>query len=132
MILLDTQALLWWVSDPKRISRQAMRAIDKALRSDESLAVSSFSVWEIALLARRGRLRAMRDIDVWIDKVEKLPVLTFYPVDNRIARRAIALPLATNDPADRIIVSTALEIGATLVTSDERIRAFTGVKTVWD
>jgi PIN domain nuclease of toxin-antitoxin system len=132
MILLDTHVLVSWVSDPKRIPREATRAIDKALKKDETLGVSAFSIWEIALLAARGRLRSKRDMDVWLEEVEKLPVLAFYPVDNRIARRSVTLPLETNDPADRIIVATALEYGATLITADAKLRAYRGVETVWD
>jgi PIN domain nuclease of toxin-antitoxin system len=132
VILLDTHALVWWVSDPKRIPRPATRLIDKALRNDEALAASSFSTWEIAMLVSRGRLRLRTDFDRWIEKVEAIPLLAFYPVDNRIARRSVALDVGTPDPADRIIVATAIEHDATLVTGDERIRAFRTVKTAWD
>ena len=132
MIFLDTHALIWWVNEPKRIPREAMRAIDKALRKEESLGVSSYSVREIAHLAFARRLRFLSDFDVWFEKVESLPALAFYPVDNRIARRSVSLTLETRDPADRIIVSTVIEHGATLVTGDRRIRAYGGVKTVWD
>ena len=132
MIFLDTHALLWWVGDPKRIPREATRAIDKALKKEESLGVSSFSVFEIASLAARRRLRFKSDFEVWFEQVEALPALAFYPVDNRIARRSVMLPLDTRDPADRIIVSTTIEHGATLVTGDRRIRAYEGVRTIWD
>ena len=132
MILLDTHVLVSWVTDPKRIPRLATRAIDRVLRKDETLGVSSFSIWEIALLGKRGRLRSKRDLDVWLEEVEKLPVLAFYPVDNRIARRSVTLALGTNDPADRIIVATALEYGATLITADAKLRAYRGLETVWD
>lgn len=132
MIFLDTHALVWWVTDPKRIPRDATRAIDKSLKKEESLGVSSYSVFELVMLARRRRLRLSMDFDVWFEKVEALPALAFFPVDNRIARRAVALPLETGDPADRIIVSTAIEHGATLVSGDKRIRAYDGVRTIWD
>ena len=132
MILLDTHALVWWIADPKRIPAKATRAIAAALRKEETLAVSSFSVWEIALLSRLGRLKLSMDVDVWLDKVESLPALAFYSVDSRIARRSVGLVLETRDPADRIIVATAVEHGATLVTGDERMHSYAGVKTVWD
>jgi PIN domain nuclease of toxin-antitoxin system len=132
MLLLDTHAVVWWVDNPKRIPREATRAIDKALRKSETIGVSSFSLREIALLARAGRLRLGMDLDVWLGKVEALRALAFYPVNNRIARRSASLLLETKDPADRIIVSTALEYGATLITGDERIRAYEGVRSIWD
>lgn len=132
MIFLDTHALVWWVADPKRIPREATRVITKALRNDGTIGVSSFSIWEIAWLGARRRLKLTMEVDDWLEKVEALGFLSFYPVDNRIARRSVALPLATRDPADRIIVATAIEHGATLVTADEQMHAFDRVKTVWD
>jgi len=57
VILVDTHALVWWVADPKRIPAKARRALDSAVKARESIAVSSISIWEIALLvARRDRL----------------------------------------------------------------------------
>jgi PIN domain nuclease of toxin-antitoxin system len=132
VIFLDTHALIWWVADPKRVPAKATRAITAALKKEEPLGVSSFSVWEIALLGRCGRLRLTMDVDVWLEKVEALPFIAFYPVDNRVARRSVALPLETRDPADRIIVATAIEHGGTLVTADERMHAYDRLKTVWD
>ena len=62
---------------------------------------------------------------------EALPYLTtFVPVSNRIALSAVALPLHP-DPADRIIVATALYVGSSLVTKDDKIQAFSGVESVW-
>ena len=132
MILLDTHALVWWVSDPKRIPKVAARAIAAAVKREEMLAVSSYSVWEIALLGRTGRLKLSMDVEVWLERVERIPNLAFFPVDNRIARRSVGLTLDTRDPADRIIVATAMEHGASIVTADERMHAYGGVATLWD
>ena len=132
MILLDTHALIWWITDPRRIPAKATKVITSALAKKEVLGVSSFSAWEITLLARVGRLKLSMHVDVWLDKVESLPFVAFHPVGNRVARRSFALPFETRDPADRIIVATAVEQGATLVTADRRMQAYQGVKTVWD
>jgi PIN domain nuclease of toxin-antitoxin system len=70
--------------------------------------------------------------DAWIAHVEALPFLRFVPVDPRIAVASVQLEgFPHRDPADRIIVATALGLGATLVTGDRRLRAYRGVKTVW-
>jgi PIN domain nuclease of toxin-antitoxin system len=131
VILLDTHALIWWVADPKRIPGKAARAIGAALKKEEMLGVSSITMWEIALLGRLGRLKLSIEVDVWLSKVEALPFLAFFPVDNRISRRAALLDLATHDPADRIIVATAVEEGALLVTGDEHMHAYGRVRTIW-
>lgn len=133
MILLDTHALVWWVSEPKRVPARARRVIDAAVAAAEPVAVSSISLWEVAMLVARKRLALTIDTSAWIEHVEALPFLTFVPVDNRIAVRAVQLEgFPHRDPADRMIVATALGLGAALLTADARIRAYKAVKTVWD
>ncbi|MEO5567801.1 MAG: type II toxin-antitoxin system VapC family toxin [Gemmatimonadaceae bacterium] len=133
MILLDTHALIWWVSNPSRIPARATRALNAAMRDGTAIGVSSISVWEIAMLVTRGRLSLTMEVEPWLAKVEALPFLTFYPVDNTVARRSVALTdLASRDPADRMIVATAIEHGAPLVTADEQMKEYRRVKTVWD
>lgn len=133
MILLDTHALVWAVADPKRIPPRSMRLINAAVRGGDAIGVSSISVWEIAMLVERGRLSLTMDAGVWIAKVEALPFLTFIPVDNQIAFRSVRLEkFPSRDPADRIIVATALGHGATLVTADATLRRYRPIKTAWE
>ena len=132
MIALDTHALVWWVSDPARLGARARKAIEAAINEGDQLAVSSISTWEIAMLVAARRLELTMDVDTWVARVESYPGLTFVPVDNRIALRAVQLDrFPHRDPADRIIVATALGFGATLVTADERIRAYKPLRTIW-
>ena len=133
MILLDTHALVWWVAEPKRIPAKARRAIDAAVKANEAVAVSSISIWEIALLVARKRLAFTIDANAWIDSVEALPFLSFLPVDNRVAVRSVQLEgFPHRDPADRLIVATALGVGATVVTADARLRSYKPITTIWD
>lgn len=133
MIALDTHALVWWVADPKRIPPKARRLIDGAIKASEPIAVSSISVWEIAMLVARGRLELTIDTETWIASVQALPFLTFFPVDNAIALRAVHLTAFPHrDPADRMIVATALGLNATLITADKRLRAYRPLQTTWD
>ena len=133
MILVDTHALVWWVSDPKRIPTKARRVLDAAVKARESVAVSSISIWEIAMLVARKRLEFTIDAESWITAVEALPFFTFIPLDNRIAVRSVELDGFPNrDPADRIIVATALGLGATVVTADSRLRGYKALATIWD
>ena len=105
MIVLDTHAWVWWVSDPERLSARAREAVDQAAKEGE-LYISSISVWEVALLAERGRLRLAMDVSEWIGYCEALPFLNFVPVNNRIALLQVRLPKPLHaDPADRIIIT---------------------------
>jgi len=131
LIVLDTHAWLWWLSDPDRLSRRARSAIDASLGA-AAVHVSSISAWEVTLLVRKGRLTLRLPPEEWIARSEGLPFLRFVPVDNRIAVRSNALPAPMHDdPADRIIVATALLLGAGLVTKDQRLRRYRPVKSIW-
>ena len=130
MIVLDTHVWIWWVAGDPQLSAPAGREIDQAMGAGR-LYVSSISAWEVALLARRGRLELTMAVGDWIARSEALPFLAFVPVDNRIALRSVELSGLHDDPADRIIVATALSLGARLVTRDRRLHDFGGVETVW-
>lgn len=133
MIALDTHALVWWVAEPKRIPARARRALDAAVKAGELLAVSSISLWEIALLVQRGRLAFTMDADTWLLSVQALPMLSFHPVDNAVALRSVRLSgFPHRDPADRMIAATAIGLNATLVTGDTRLRKYPALSTLWD
>ena len=133
MIVLDTHALLWWLSSPDKVPRKARRLLDASIAEKKSISVSSISVWEIAMLVERDRLELTMPVDVWIAHLEAIPWLSFVPVDNRIAARSVQLEgFPHRDPADRIIVATTLGLNATLVTADDRLRTYSPVRSVWD
>jgi PIN domain nuclease of toxin-antitoxin system len=132
VIVLDTHALVWWLSAPDRVPRKARARLEQATGAGEALAVSAISTWEIAMLVARGRLELTMPLEAWVAAAEALPSLDFIAVDNAIALRAVALPASLPpDPADRIIASTALGLGATLVTGDDRLRRFRPLRTLW-
>jgi PIN domain nuclease of toxin-antitoxin system len=131
VILLDTHTWVWWANDSAELSGPARRQTEAALQEDRLL-VSSISVWELALLVERGRLRLAIAVDEWVARAERIPGLRFVPVNNAIALRSRQLPGRFHkDPADRIIVATALSHGAAIVSRDDRIRGYEHVRTVW-
>ncbi len=120
-LVLDTHAWVWWVTRPEKLSRRQRTAIERSLRaSREPLLVSIISCWEVALLAQRGRLRFSIPAEAWLDLASKLPGLDIVPLSLGIVSSAVRLP-QLRDPADQLVVATALERGARLVTSDARI-----------
>jgi PIN domain nuclease of toxin-antitoxin system len=131
MIVLDTHTLLWWVGG-LALGKQALAAIERESRGNGEIVVSSMSVWEIALLVSRGKLKLSMDIHDWTRHVSRIPRVRFMPVDNGIAIQSIDLPgQFHNDPADRVIVATARTLAAPLVTKDRLIRKYDYVKTIW-
>lgn len=133
MIVLDTHALIWWVSDDQRLSLKARKAIEDEMNDDDGhIVVSSISTWEIAMLISKGRLALTMDIDEWIATVEGIPGVQFTPLDNNVAIHSVRLPGEFHaDPADRMITALARHLSAPLVTGDEKIRAYKHVNTVW-
>ena len=131
MIVLDTHAWVWFISNPELLSKRAKKVTDTAINAKE-IFISSISAWEIALLVEKGRLKLTLDVTDWISKSERLPFFRFIPVDNSIVIKAVNLPQPLhNDPADRIIIATAKAIGAHIVTKDEKILKYPHVKSVW-
>jgi PIN domain nuclease of toxin-antitoxin system len=130
VIVLDTHALIWWVSGGP-LSERARDAIAHHERT-RSLHASSISVWEIATLVARGRLELTLDVVEWIARVEAIDSMRFVTVDNRIALASTRLPgELPRDPADRIIVATARSLDAPLVTRDAKLAAYPHVETIW-
>lgn len=131
MILLDTHAWIWFAADPLRLSGPARAAINAGIEKGQVL-VSSISSWEVAMLAAKGRLELTLPVQDWIAKAEMLPFIHFIAVDNGIAIKAVSLPEPLHsDPADRIIIATAIREGAALVTKDRKIRDYPHVRTIW-
>jgi PIN domain nuclease of toxin-antitoxin system len=128
MIVLDTHIWIGYINDPASLPGPALSAI-RSVR--EPLGISSISVWEVLMLERKGRLELRIPAALWVEKCERLALFHFVPVDNTIARLAVELPEPIHaDPADRIIIATALSLGATVVTKDGKILAYPHVKTL--
>jgi len=132
MIILDTHVLVWWVANPDKLSIKALKMIESEIENKEQLLVSAISIWEIYMLVKKGRLKLVMDIGSWHKKIEELQELQFIPVDSTLAAKSVTLPEPFHsDPADRMIVATALEYGATLITSDKQLLNYPHVKSFW-
>jgi PIN domain nuclease of toxin-antitoxin system len=129
-LLLDTHVWVWWAGGADDLPSSVRRQVQVAF-ADARLWISSISAWEVALLVQRGRLVLRYPVREWIARAEALAGLRFLPVDTGVAIRSVELPDLHPDPADRLIVASAERLGATLVTKDERLRAYPGVTTLW-
>lgn len=100
------------------------RRIRAGLAAGEN-SVSSISFWEIAMLIAKGRYRLVRPVLGWREDLLARGIAEI-PVDGSIAALAGGLDWEHGDPADRIMVATAMRLGATLLTSDRRILSWRG------
>ncbi len=130
MILLDTHVLIWWIEKAGKLSSKANRKIEQAKKKGEIL-ISSISIWEICMLIKKGKIKLSMDVNSWIQQLESASYIKFIPLDNQIAAKSVELlDLIQGDPADRIIIATARQYGATLITSDKRILNYKHVQTL--
>ena len=123
-LLLDTHIWLWSALAPDRLSKRVTGLLNDPRHE---LWLSSISVWETLVLARKGRLELEPSPDRWVRRaLSELPVHEA-PINHEIALRSESVRLGHTDPADRFLVATALVHDLTLVTADRRLlksRAF--------
>ena len=122
-MLLDTHVLVWLRTDASQMGREALGVVDRAWLAGEA-AVSAITFWELAMLVAKGRMSLPDDVASW-RRLNLRQGLTEIPVDGEIGARAGSLAGLHGDPADRIIVATAME-GHRLVTADQRILDWEG------
>ena len=115
MILLDTHIWHWWINQiPGKLSTALVDLIENA----DEVVVSTISCFEMAWLVRHGRIELDVGLDEWFSEVEASKSVRYLPVTAEIARRAVDLPEHHRDPQDRIIIATALQENAQLISFD--------------
>jgi PIN domain nuclease of toxin-antitoxin system len=130
VILVDTHVVMWMALEGDRISQNANAAIDDARRNGEGLAISDITLLELARLSSEGRIDLYPGVEVFLQEVESR--FAVMPMGARACVRAMGLPATfPKDPADRIIVATALVEGMPLITADREIRRSKVVRTIW-
>ena len=127
-LILDTHALLWHASNSDKLSLTANQTIQDA----SVIYVSAISAWEIGMLVQKGRLALSYDVGEWISLTSQIPKLKWIDVTPDIAVRSTMLPEHFHgDPADRIIVASAISFNSILVSADQKIQTYKHVRTIW-
>ena len=124
-ILLDTCALIWLGNGDASLSVDARQAIEET----ETVYVSPISLWEISNKCRKGKLLLKHPVREWFDRVLKRYRLTILPISNEAMIRAGELEEHHKDPADRMIIASALIGGLAVVTTDYNFPLY-GVATI--
>lgn len=124
-LLLDTHIVLWLDGGDESLRPQTRSLIDGCWRDGGTIYLSPITAWEIALLVDTGRLDLDVPVAAWIDRFLDRPGMAPAPLDHRAACRSYQLHhLQTRDPADRLLIATAIELGCPLVTYDEHVAQF--------
>jgi PIN domain nuclease of toxin-antitoxin system len=124
-LLLDTHVALWLDSGDDRLRASTRALIDGRWRNGGTIFLSAVSAWEIALLVDTGRIDLDIPVAAWIERFLDRPGIEAVPLSLYAAARSYLLhPLEHRDPADRLLIATAIELACPLVTYDDRIARF--------
>lgn len=125
--LLDTHALLWWLSDDDQLSPEARDIISNR---DNEIYVSAASAWEIATKFSKGRLpTASLILPDFLGIVNQEGFLEL-PINSAHMVRSAMLPGEHRDPFDRILAAQAIIENMALISIDEKIPSL-GILTRW-
>jgi PIN domain nuclease of toxin-antitoxin system len=122
VVLLDTHAWIWSVEgDPRRVGRRSRGLLSRA-QAQDAIRISPATVFEVSALHTAGRLRLARSPEQWILDALAVAGVRLAPLSAAVAIDAGGIPrTALPDPLDRLLVATARQLDATLLTSDGRI-----------
>jgi len=117
-MLIDTHIWIWWMNDSADLPGEAREFLDQR---DAKPFVADISLWEVSMLVSKQRITLNVPLLDWLSTA--VQAVTVTPISPSIAARVSIMPESFHgDPADRLIVASALEMGAPLVTRDKKIR----------
>lgn len=120
-LLLDTHIWIWLMLGDKRMSKSFRDHVNKAVQN-ENIFISAISVWELGMLVERKRILLEIDTLDWVEQALDSSGIHLLPITPFIAIQSSRLPENPHgDPADRILIATASEKNAILITHDKKI-----------
>lgn len=119
--LVDTHILLYWRTNPSKLSKEQLRILRAEERNGRPFALSAISLVELALLISERKLGIKQSVEEFFAELETRPTLQILPITFQIAAEFASVGHHLRDPADRAIVATALVHRLRLITSDQRI-----------
>ncbi|MBS0638092.1 MAG: type II toxin-antitoxin system VapC family toxin, partial [Verrucomicrobia bacterium] len=123
-LLLDTHVWIWLMGGNSSLSRQFRTAVDNAQKHDGIL-ISAISVWEIGMLVEKKRIEIEMDTLDWVETSLSSKGVKLVPLTPRISILSSRLPGTVHgDPADRLLVASAHEENAVLVTCDQKLISY--------
>jgi PIN domain nuclease of toxin-antitoxin system len=125
-LLLDTHAVLWYLSGDARLRASARRRLQSGAEKFLSIA----SVWELAIKVSLGKLELDDPLAAVVDAAIHDSNAALLGISTLHAIRVAALPWHHRDPFDRMLVAQALENDLTLLSADAAFDAY-GVRRVW-
>ncbi len=129
--IFDTHTWIWWHMNPQKLSQKVKRLVGD-VNGYEEILLSAISPWEFSKLLEKKRIGISCDPEYWIHSALEMPKFRLVPLSPVLAYRSTVLPQPFHsDPADQIIVATAREENATILTKDEKILAYKNARSLW-
>lgn len=121
-LLLDTHVWIWLMLGDERLNLSFRYIIEKSQEDREIIHISAISIWELGMLVERKRIQLEIDCFDWVEQSLSSSNIHLIPLTPRIAIQSTRLPETPHgDPADRILIATAHEYNAILITHDQKI-----------
>jgi PIN domain nuclease of toxin-antitoxin system len=125
--LLDTHALLWWLTDSPLLTKPARKIVAEA---KNSIFVSAASAWEIATKVRLGKLPTAADLAADFPRQLEQEGFEMLPISGNHAIRAGLLPGSHKDPFDRMLIAQAQAENLAIVSNEVVFDSY-GVRRIW-
>ena len=119
MIVLDTDALIFWILKDTRLSHNLQKRLSR-----EELYIGPISLWEIALKQKQGKLILPWSAREIHNRLGRVANIEEYPANGELWITSYELDWQHRDPADRLIVSLALRLACDLASTDSKVQAF--------
>ena len=127
-ILLDTHVLIWAVEKPEELGKNSKSLLEDG---ENEIFISPVSTLEIAQLISSGRIELNQTLNSWLKRALKNLKAETVPFTHETAETACQIPEPFHkDPADRILVATAVLKNLSLMTADERIVNYKHASTI--
>jgi len=125
--LLDTHTALWFVNEHEKLPIETKKIL---LEDTHSFYISIASAWEIAIKASIGKLTEFKGgVKAFLTKIKDSPI-SILPITPQYIEAVELLPFIHRDPFDRLLISTALSEGLTIITADENIQKY-DINWIW-
>ena len=118
-LLLDTHVWLWLVADSREHMSSSTWDVLAEAATRNAMAVSEVSFWEVAVKSAKGKLDVLPNTREWFQRAGVTPGIGIIQIDRDVLVRSTELNIKTRDPADRMLVATALRYDLRLATADQ-------------
>lgn len=125
MIILDTHIWMWLEIEPEQIPKPILTIME----TETVWVISAVSLWEVAMLNKKGRIVLPLPILQWLENLINRPHVLLLPLNAEIAVLSVDLPIHS-DPFDRVIAANSLYYRSYLATKDNLLRELKELKTI--